>query len=415
MGENNNFVEVKSSESKNFNSAKSSKSQFSFGRNVVLPFLSGILGAGVLLGICFNVPYVKNNLFGKVIYQGNTDNSPAMNYNNVNTDLLSLSSFSDTGVYVSQKVLPSIVGISVEYSVSTIFSRTTSTATAEGSGVIISKDGYILTNNHVIDNSSSSTSSYYTVGEATKITVSLYNDETTYDAKVIGTDEQTDLAVIKIDKSDLTAAELGDSDSVQVGEWCMAIGNPLGMQSSVTSGSISALNRKITDTDGKTFTLIQTDAAINEGNSGGALVNSKGQVIGINTLKASGTGVEGLGFAIPINSTKSITSDLMQYNKVKRPYIGITGSDITDSIIRQNPTANLVIGAYVRSVEDYSPAEKAGLKIGDIIIKADGKEVKTMDELNDIKNSHNIGDTITLTILRDGDEKEVSVTLAEQP
>ena len=177
MGDNN-FVEVKSSESKNFNSANNKKSSFSFGRNVVLPFLSGIVGAGVVLGVCLNVPYVKNNLLN-AIYQGHTDSSSNVNYNNVNTDMVSLSSFSDTGIYVSQKVLPSIVGISVEYSVSTIFSRTTSTARAEGSGVIISNDGYILTNNHVINNSSSSNSSFYTVGEATKITVSLYNDEST--------------------------------------------------------------------------------------------------------------------------------------------------------------------------------------------------------------------------------------------
>ena len=195
----------------------------------------------------------------------------------------------------------------------------------------------------------------------------------------------------------------------------MAIGNPLGMQSSVTTGSISALNRKITDNDGKQFTLIQTDTAINEGNSGGALVNTKGEVIGINTLKASGTGVEGLGFAIPINSTKSIYSDLIQYNKVKRPYIGITGSDITDEIIKKNPNSNLVKGAYIRSIEEYSPAERAGLRTGDIIIKADGQEVKTMDDLNEIKNKHAIGDTISIVVNRNGSEQEVSLTLIEQP
>lgn len=417
MSENKDFVNVKSQES-NFKSQKKDKKNYSFGKNVLIPFASGVLGAGVLLGVCFNVPYVKNTMLG---IESNTNNSSSkgdnssINYNNINTDLVSLSSYSDTGVYVAQTVLPSIVGIKVEYSVNSIFSRVSSTANAEGSGVIISEDGYILTNNHVINSSSSSTSSYYTVGEATKITVSLYNDETEYEAKVIGTDEQTDLAVIKIEKSGLTAATLGDSDSVQVGEWCMAIGNPLGMQSSVTTGSVSALNRKITDSDGKQFTLIQTDTAINEGNSGGALVNSKGEVIGINTLKASGTGVEGLGFAIPINSTKSIYSDLIQYNKVKRPYIGITGSDITDEIIEKNPTSNLVKGAYIRSIEEYSPAERAGLRTGDIIIKADGQEIKTMDELNEIKNKHSIGDTITLVINRNGSEQEVSLTLMEQP
>lgn len=403
----NNFIVKTKKEKKNSN----------FGKSVIIPFVSGIVGASLVVGTCLNVPIIKSKLLGSTT--SSTSSSSSIDYNNVNTNLISLSNFSDTGVSVAQKVLPSVVGISVQYSVNSIFSTASSTATAEGSGVIISTDGYILTNNHVINSSSSSSSSNssssYELGKATSISVYLYNDETAYPAKVIGTDDQTDLAVIKIDKTDLTAAELGDSSTVQVGEWCMAIGNPLGMKSSVTTGSISALNREITDSDGKTYTLIQTDAAINSGNSGGALVNSNGQIIGINTLKASGTGVEGLGFAIPINSTKSITSDLIKYNKVKRPYIGITGSDITDTTIKQNPTANLVVGAYVRSVSEYSPAEKAGIKVGDIIIKADNQTIKTMNELNTIKNKHNIGDTITLTIMRDGAEKTVDITLLEQP
>lgn len=158
-----------------------------------------------------------------------------------------------------------------------MFFNQQSTATATGSGIIISEDGYIITNNHVI--SSSSASSYYTIGEANSIKVTLNGDENKYDAKIVGTDSQTDLAVIKIDKTGLTAAELGSSSSVQVGEFAMAVGSPLGMQNTVTGGMISALNREVTDSDGKTFTLIQTDAAINSGNSGGALVNSQGQVI----------------------------------------------------------------------------------------------------------------------------------------
>jgi len=384
-----------------------------FGKSVLVPFISGILGATLVVGTCFNVPAIKKSLIGKST--STTQSTQSVNYNNINTNLVSLSSFSDTGVAVAQKVLPSVVGIKVQYAVNSIFSQNTSTAMAEGSGVIISSDGYILTNNHVINSSETNSNSFYSLGEATKITVSLYNDDTEYPAKIIGTDQQTDLAIIKIDKTDLTAAKLGDSDSIQVGEWCMAIGNPLGMASSVTAGTISALNRKITDEDGKNYTLIQTDAAINSGNSGGALVNTNGEVIGINTIKASGTGVEGLGFAIPINSTKSITEDLIKYNKVKRPYIGITGTNITESTIKANPTAKLVVGCYVRAVSEFSPAEKAGLKIGDIIIKADGTQVKTMDELNDIKNKHSIGDTMTLTISRDGKEQDVSVTLAEQP
>ncbi len=413
MEENKNFTEVKSSESNNnFKSVKKGSNNYNFGRNVIVPFLSGIIGAGLVFGVALNVPYVKDKIFN--VGNSNYTSSAPYNYNNINTNLVSLSNFSDTGVYVAQKVLPSIVGINVEYSVSSIFSRVNSTAEAEGSGVIISTDGYILTNNHVVNSSSSSTNSFYTVGEATKITVTLYNDDTEYEAKIIGTDKQTDLAVIKIDKNDLVAAELGDSDSVQVGEWCMAVGNPLGMKSSVTTGSISALNRNVTDSDGQTYTLMQTDTAINGGNSGGALVNSNGQVIGINTLKASGTGIEGLGFAIPINLTKSIYSDLIQFNKVKRPYIGITGTNITENTIKQNPTSNLVIGIYVKSVDDFSSAEKAGIKIGDIIIKADNQEVKTMNDLTNIKNKHSIGDTISIIVNRDGTEKELSLTLSEE-
>lgn len=414
----NNFQNKKNGNKIN-NSFKPSNKNFKdnskpgFGKSVLVPFISGILGATLVVGTCFNVSAIKKSLIGKST--STTQSTQSVNYNNINTNLVSLSSFSDTGVAVAQKVLPSVVGIKVQYAVNSIFSQNTSTAMAEGSGVIISSDGYILTNNHVINSSETNSNSFYSLGEATKITVSLYNDDTEYPAKIIGTDQQTDLAIIKIDKTDLTAAKLGDSDSIQVGEWCMAIGNPLGMASSVTAGTISALNRKITDDDGKNYTLIQTDAAINSGNSGGALVNTNGEVIGINTIKASGTGVEGLGFAIPINSTKSITEDLIKYNKVKRPYIGITGTNITESTIKANPTAKLVVGCYVRAVSEFSPAEKAGLKIGDIIIKADGTQVKTMDELNDIKNKHSIGDTMTLTISRDGKEQDVSVTLAEQP
>ena len=395
---------------------KKTKNGPGFAKTVLLPFASGIIGATLVVGICFSIPGIKNEILGTTSYIPK-DNNSNINYNNVNLNLVSLSNISDTGVAVAQKVLPSIVGISVEYSVNSLFSRNPSTAKAEGSGVIISSDGYILTNNHVIDtsSSSSSSSSYYEVNKASKIEVYLYNDDTPYEAEIVGTDEQTDLAVIKIDKTDLTAATLGDSDTVQVGEWCMSVGNPLGMRSTVCQGSISALNREITDSEGKTYTVLQTDAAINEGNSGGALVNSNGEVIGINTLKASGEGVEGLGFAIPINSTKDIYSDLIQYNKVKRPYIGITGSDITEETIKANPTFDLKEGAYVRSVEDYSPAQKAGIKVGDIIIKADNETVESMDDLNEVKNSHQIGDKMTLTIYRDGKESTVELTLAEQP
>lgn len=191
----------------------------------------------------------------------------------------------------------------------------------------------------------------------------------------------------------------------------MAVGSPLGLDTTVTTGIISAVNREVVS-DGNKYVCIQTDAAINSGNSGGALVNSDGKVIGVNTLKLSGSGVEGIGFAIPINSTLDIIDDLIEHNKVLRPYIGVTGMDLDDATAKKY---NLVVGIYVKSVQDFSPAQKAGLKNGDVIVKADGKDVKTMDELNSIKNSHKIGDTISLTINRDGQEKDLNITLEETP
>ena len=191
----------------------------------------------------------------------------------------------------------------------------------------------------------------------------------------------------------------------------MAVGNPLGLQSTVTAGMISAINREVSDSDGKVYNLIQTDAAINSGNSGGALVNSKGQVIGINTLKLSGNGIEGMGFAIPINDTKDIFSQLIQFNKVKRPSIGIKGIDLTEALAKAN---NLVVGVYVQSVEDFSAAQKADIRNGDVIIEADDTKITNMNELNDLKNKHQIGDEFKLKINRNGIEKDITVILQEQ-
>lgn len=388
---------------------KANNSETGFGKTVLLPFTCGILGAGLVIGTCFGVPNIRNSII-KSFASTSVINSNSTGTANINTEQISLLDYSDTSVGVAQKVLPSIVGIKVTYSVNSIFYGNQGTASAEGSGVIISDDGYILTNNHVVNSASSS--SFYELGKASKITVMLYNDDTEYEAEIVGTDEQTDLAVIKIDKTGLTAAELGDSDSVQVGEFCMAIGNPLGLGSTVTDGIISAVDREVTDEDNNSYTAIQTNAAINSGNSGGALVNSKGQVIGINTLKVSGDGVEGVGFAIPINSTKDIYSQLIEYNKVKRPYLGIGGIEVDSDTAKAN---NLTEGIYVKTLENFSAAEKAGIKVGDVIVKADGKEVKTMDQLNEIKNQKQIGDKMTLTIWRNGKTQDIDVTLQEQP
>ena len=392
-----------------------------FRNKVVIPFFSGVIGCSLVIGTCFGVPQIKSKILGTTgTTSTSASSSSANNLQDTNAgtvDFVSLAAYSDTAVFAANKILPSIVGIEVTYNVTqnsmfSMFGRngqSTSTAQASGSGIIISEDGYILTNNHVVDSSSEST--YYDISEATSVKVSLSTgDNQTYDAKIVGKDSQTDLAVLKIEATGLTAAEFADSDTVKIGEFTMAVGNPLDLGTTITCGVVSAINREVDDGDGTKFKCIQTDAAINSGNSGGALVNSKGQVIGVNTLKVASTGVEGIGFAIPINSTLNVIEELKTYSKVRRPYIGITGRNLDETTAK---THNLVEGIYVYSVEEYSAAEKAGIKVGDIITSADGTEVKTMDELNEIKNKHSIGDKMTLKIYRDGKTQDIQITLGE--
>lgn len=417
MEENNNNFEVISSRTSNANFNQNQK-QNNFGKTVLIPFASGVVGCSLVLGTCFGIPSIKEKLIGN---QTSTVQTSTQTASGTTTNLVSLSNFSNTAVFAANKILPSIVGIEVSYSVASnsigsFFGYSqpqTSTATATGSGIIISEDGYIVTNNHVVDSSSSN--SYYELSKATSIKIKLnsdtYGDDATYDATVVGQDSQTDLAVLKIEKTGLTAVEFADSDQAVVGEFVMAVGSPLGLDTTVTQGIISAVNREV-ESDGTKYTCIQTDAAINSGNSGGALINSDGKVIGINTLKLSGTGVEGIGFAIPINSATDVISQLKAHQKVLRPYIGITGINLDEQTAKKY---KLEVGVYIKSVEDFSPAEKAGLKAGDVIIKADGKSITTMDELNEIKNSHQIGDTMTLTVNRNGSDKDISVTLEETP
>ncbi len=257
-----------------------------------------------------------------------------------------------------------------------------------GSGIIISNDGYIVTNQHVIDG-------------ATEISVILNTGEE-YVAKLIGQDAKSDLAVLKIDRKDLPAATLGNSEKVKVGELAVAIGNPLGQElaGTVTAGVISAVNRTMT-VDQSEYNLLQTDAAINPGNSGGALVNQYGEVIGINTIKLSNESVEGIGFAIAIDIAKPIIEDLIQNGYVTgRPWLGITIS----------PTQN---GLSVDAVDVGSGAEKAGLKAGDLIVKADGEVVNTFEGLNKIKDKKKPGEKIKLTVIRKGELVEINVTLGE--
>lgn len=306
-------------------------------------------------------------------------------------------------VAIAAKVSPSVVGIKVTYSYE-IFRGYSTETEGEGSGIIYSEDGYIVTNYHVIEEAIDE--------ETAKVEVALQGSEEWIEATIVGHDEITDLAVIKIDKKGLQAAEFGTSNDLKVGDIAVAIGNPLGSDfaGTVTSGVISALDRSVT-TDGRTYKLLQTDAAINTGNSGGALANSKGQVIGINTVKIVATGVEGIGFAIPSDEALPIIKELIKNKKVSRPSIGIAGINVTESIAK---AYNMTEGVYVSEVLKDSPAEKAGFKTGDIIIKAEGKAIKTMDELNTIKYKYKVGDTFKVTVLRGTKEVELSVVLGEE-
>ena len=393
--EDNNFVQKF-----DVNQKSNSKQIFSA---VLISFIFAIIGGACALGIYLGI---ANNPKEETVDTSTSNINNNSYASSPNLSQVSLSNYSDTAIYAAQKVLPSMVSIKVEYDVN-YFGMTKAT-TGSGSGVIISEDGYILTNNHVI--SSADSSSFYQVSDAKSITVKIYGDETEYPAEIVGTDSQTDLAVLKIDKTGLQAAELGDSSSVQIGEFVLAIGNPYNLDFSVTAGIISALNREMT-VDSTTYKVIQADCAINSGNSGGALVNSKGQVIGITTLKLSGTGIEGVSFAIPINDTISIYKTLIEKGKISRPFVGVSGLDIDEATAIRN---GLTKGIYVDSVVSGSSAEKAGIKSGDVIVSFDGKDISTMDELNEIKNTKNIGDNVEIKFYRKSELKTVTITLGEK-
>lgn len=308
---------------------------------------------------------------------------------------------------IAKKVGPSIIGIRVTTnSKQKSFFSDSNQSQVEGSGVIISQDGYIMTNYHVVENADPKN------GYDSTLEVFL-PDSRQAKGKFIGGDSKNDLAVIKIDLDNLPVAELGDSSQLEVGELAVAIGNPLGMEfaGSVTVGVISALNRTV-EMEDKTLSLIQTDAAINPGNSGGALVNSKGQVIGINTVKISVSGVEGLGFSIPINTAKPIIEQLENYGYVKgRPFIGISGKEITDVISQQY---NLPVGIYISDVTAGSGASNAGIKKSDVLVAIGGTEVKTMKDVDNVKKNYKAGDTVDVTVVRNGDKKTFKLTFTEE-
>jgi S1-C subfamily serine protease len=297
-------------------------------------------------------------------------------------------------VEVAQRILPSVVNIEVQYG---------RTQAGVGSGFIWRSDGYIVTNNHVVE-------------DATKIKVSL-RDGSIYEARIVGTDPDTDLAVLKIDASGLPAAALGTSSDLVVGELAVAVGSPEGFEGSVTSGIISALNRNIYIGNTPLLDVIQTDAAINPGNSGGPLCNSAGEVIGINTAiysQTSSGGYDGLGFAIAIDNAKPIIEEIIDKGFVVHPWLGFMGSTLDPDTAR---IYDLPVdkGAIVRRVMAGTPAEKAGLQPGDIIVSIDGVAVDSMDAVMLEIRKHQVGDEVTIEYYRGRDKKSTKAVLEKKP
>lgn len=308
---------------------------------------------------------------------------------------------------IAKKVVPSIVNIDIRTAPQRTPLFTLEGGEGTGSGVIFTEDGNIVTNEHV-------------VAGAQDITVTLASGEELKGTKV-GADPDNDIAVIKVDKTDLPVLDLGDSDSLVVGQLCVAVGSPFGFEQTVTTGIISALNRSVSASGqqgGSTNVLtdlIQTDAAINPGNSGGALCDGEANLIGINAVIATSSGgSEGIGFAIPINTVKKIADDLIAGRPVSNPYIGVLGQTVTESVAtRYNLPVNR--GAYVTRVVPGGPADKAGIKTGDIIVAIGDTEVKSMDDVVGEVRRSNIGDKLSVTFYSGNDKKTTEVTLEAKP
>ncbi len=364
--------------------------------------LTAVISSVVTTAVCFGIfsALLINGAFddsinGKIVVpQGNTLSVSQKGDGMVKTlvsdngaDALSIPEIYD-------KVSPAVVSI-----ISTV-GNGLKTSSSSGSGVILTEDGYIVTNNHVIDG-------------ASIITVKTIAGQS-LDAQLVGKDAKTDLAVLKVssDKK-LLAAEIGDSASLRVGDLAVAIGNPLQEElvSTLTVGYISAINRTMV-IDKRQMTMLQTDAAINPGNSGGALINAYGQVIGITTAKSTGYDVEGLGFAIPMNEAVPIIESIIKNGYVTgRPLVGIQGIDVTEQIAEIN---DLPIGVYVDSVVSGGAADLAGIKEGDVITECNGEKIENVDEINQIRDKHKVGDKLEFTISRSGKTMKVTVVLQEE-
>lgn len=398
---NENEVEVIESESENESVYKEEmipvKKRKGLGKKVLVVFLAICLAVGAGFGGGFLAAYY--------VFDGGSLVGISNPITITPTDQV------DTAEAVAAKVIPSVVGISTTTEVirENLFGmQSGQRIQGVGTGFIVSEDGFIVTNSHVVGD-----------GSAETIVVQL-TDGRELEGTVLWSDTILDLAVVKIDAQNLTAAELGDSDGVNIGAYAVAIGNPFGLafDRSVTQGVISGLDRTITvggTGQGVTMEgLMQTDASINTGNSGGPLLNSKGQVIGINSAKAA-TG-EGLGFAIPINTAKPIVEEVMETGTFKKAYIGIGGADV-ELYLQYYPDADLGTkrGVFVSQIYQGSPADMAGLKQGDVIVELDDIMIKTMNQLTRELFSFEPGDDVNLILYRDGKRLEVLVTLGTMP
>lgn len=302
-----------------------------------------------------------------------------------------------------KKVGPAVVGITTQIYDRDVFNRRIEVGQSVGSGVVFDKKGYIVTNNHV-------------VGDSEKVNVCLSNGDTVQ-GTVVGTDPSTDLAVVKIEgRDDLPVAEFGDSDHLQIGETAIAIGNPLGLefQGTVTVGVISALNRTLDDMDQR-FKLIQTDAAINPGNSGGALVTADGRVVGINSAKIAKEGVEGMGFAIPINQARTVIEELIQNGHVTRAYLGLYGADKDIAARYGYRWDSSVKGVLVMRVAENSPLALAGIRPGDYITAVGDTSIESVRDIRDVLDQYKPGDTLSITYVHNGQSRRTEILLSEAP
>ncbi len=362
---------------------------------IVAGLLGGALGAGgILLADDFwdDDDHITPQQNIVNILQGNRENA-VIDITKIDTTKL----MTQAEVYAAN--VNSTVGITT--AITTNFWGYQTTSAASGSGFVFSDDGYILTNYHVVEDSSA-------------ITVSMY-DGTSYDAKLIGYDESNDVAVLKVDAEGLVPVVLGNSDQMNVGDSVVAIGNPLGeLTFSLTSGSISAKDREITMSTGSTMRLMQTDCAINSGNSGGALFNLYGEVIGITNAKysssSSGASIDNIGFAIPINKARAIAESIMEKGYVSKPYVGISVATVS----QETQSYGLPQGAAVKDVTKDSPAAEAGLKVNDIITHANGEAITGSAQLVGMIGECAPGDVLILTVYRQGNTLEITLTVGEQ-